>query len=829
MATLYTVGIEVQASAAQQAIARMEKAFERLSGSSRDLNKSTQLLNREFDKAAKGVAGVSKATDEMSQSAEKASNNLTTMRVALGNIIADAVVGGVKSLANQIQQLGANVIRTGAQAEKTAVAFETFLGSAKEAKKVMKEVRDFAATTPFELPEVTNAAKQLLATRTPANELIETIARLGEIAAGADKPLSQLLFIYTQVKNQGRATGEDINQLLNAGLSMEDIARALGKTAKELGQMKGSSQGLQLTFEEVDKVLRSVTSEGGRFAGLMDKLGTTTAVKLSNLNDAFTKIYQSIYDGISPAISGVLDVIVGILDPLGENKTLWAEVNAQALDFKTYLEQNPDIIKTISNGLEEGINVGLKAASDLAKGLLGYLEDNPDAIAKAVEQVDLLIKGLARAYEIIALSVEGWQKIVALGQIFSGGDRITPTSGAERILAAGGSNADAQGFQDEVTRRMRNLPFWDVFNNAKKEEIVREVFEDVLGRVKQQQAKLNQATTDPPPVRKDTEKAITAEVEKQAEALKEELAKKRQLADLEVQRLQQRLDLEKAYGKISQEEILRREAAIRLRRNELALANLALEKALQEQLVKEGKASTPKDFSVQEQALREENTFIQQRLQADTERLNRELRQQESDQRMKAENELFNLRKQHEMEVFRLQREGIQLLQERQLRGRNETEKTVLKLNQEIENAKAASEIERMRYLQSYNADIQEKNSIETQLNRLFELYKDTGAPPEVYREFEALKARDLLLVERINNRNREEGLRLTNEQVKLEQLFENRDNVFINRMQEVLMRLDEDKYPLEMERRLIAAPSGARVEMRAGMAFDQLYGGPKE
>jgi murein DD-endopeptidase MepM/ murein hydrolase activator NlpD len=497
MATLFTVGIEVQASKALQAVQRMEKALGRLGAGSSELSKNTQSLGREYDKAAQQMAGMNREIDTSSRLARQAARSFGVMTVAMGNIASSAILGAFVSLNNQIRQLGANVIRTGAQAEKTAVAFETFLGSAKAARDVMRDVQKFAATTPFELPEVTEAAKQLLATRTSADQLIPTIKMLGEIAAGADKPLSQLLFVYTQIKNQGRALGQDINQLLNAGLSMEDIAKALGKSAKELGEMKGSSQGLQLSFAEVDKVLRSVTSEGGRFYGLMDKLGSTTAVKLSNLNDAFTKIYQSIYEGISPAISGVLDLIVSVLDPLGENKSLWIEINAQALEFQRYLEQNPAIARAVGDAIDQGLRAGLDAAAELAKGLLGYLKENPDAIAKAVNQVDLLVKGLGEAYKIIALAVEGWEKIAALAGAMSGGDRITPTSGAERIMQAGGTAADARGFQEEVARRIGELPFWDAFNNAKKEEIVKQVFQEVLGRVERQQRNIARAGESP--------------------------------------------------------------------------------------------------------------------------------------------------------------------------------------------------------------------------------------------------------------------------------------------------------------------------------------------
>ncbi|MBE9194226.1 hypothetical protein IQ219_02540 [Synechocystis sp. LEGE 06083] len=866
MTTLFTVGIEVQASAAQQAITRTEKAFKRLADGSQSAQVATDKLNKEFqtaanglkyytdaqgrwraengrfvsqaEKAAAGIGGLTKEVDKSSRAIEQASAGLTVMRVALGNVASAAIVGGVRALTNQFQQLSSSVISTGARAEKTAVAFETFLGSAEKAKKVMKDVRDFAATTPFELPEVTEAAKQLLATRTPAEELIGTISRLGEIAAGADKPLSQLLFVYTQIKNQGRATGEDINQLLNAGLSMDDIARALGKSAKELGQMKGSSKGLQLSFEEVQKVLIAVTSEGGRFSGLMDKLGSTTAVKLSNVNDAFTKIYQSIYDGISPAISGVLDVVVGILDPLGENKSLWADVNAQAESFKSYLEDNPAVIKAASDGLEDGIKVGLKAATDLSKGLLGYLEKNPDAIAKAVEKVDLLVKGLGEAYKIIALSVEGWEKLIGAG-------RITPTNGAERIIAAGGTNADAQGFQDEVNRRIGALPWWNAFNNAGKEEIVREVFEEVLAKVEQRQAKIQQAaqTTAPPPqpeAQKQTQQAITTELEKQAQALVSQLPKQRALADLEIQRLQQRLDLERAYGQISQQEVLRREAAIRLRRNELALASLSLEKAEQEQRIKNGESVNRQDFSAQETAIREENAFIQQKLQADIARLERERQDKLAQIQLKSEQDLFNVRLNNEMALHRLQVEHAQILMAGFGRNASPAERKVLDVVGQVYEQEAAIRQAEMEYRRERAGVEQELAMAITERNQLAQAsaYQQINLPngnirnviddPVVWAQITAMDANINRLEAQLSALDQPAIARANNESARMGNAVAAFQNLFPDEFANILRDTRE-----QIDRRLGdiaigATPMAQRPPMLADQAIAQIYDVPR-
>ena len=471
-----TASIEAQKAAAISAYEAIKKSG---TASAQDLANAQAALEKKLKSLDAQLDQTGKKTEDLGQSANKAAEGYTVFK----NILANLGTQVINNLVNSMRGLVGSVIQVGAQAEKTAVAFETFLGSAEKAKQVMEQVRNFAATTPFELPEVTEAAKQLLATKTPADQLIPTIKMLGEIAAGADKPLSQLLFVYTQIKNQGRALGQDINQLLNAGLSMEDIAKALGKSAKEMGEAKASSQGLQLSFEEVDKVLKSVTSEGGRFYGLMDKLGSTTAVKLSNLNDAFTKIYQSIYDGISPAIAGVLDLIVKTLDPLGENKEIWKDVNAQALEFKGYLDANPGLAKELNKALTEGVKVALSAVSDLAKGILGYLQKNPTAIADAVKQMGFLITAMGEFVKLINLSITGWAKIANLiGQIKNAMNlRGTYRDEAVAALGSGGGAAFDRLFEKKAKAELESRPVWNRgLSSADEDRIAEQVLSELL-------------------------------------------------------------------------------------------------------------------------------------------------------------------------------------------------------------------------------------------------------------------------------------------------------------------------------------------------------------
>lgn len=433
------------------------------------LTKKLAELDRQLDQTGESANDAAKEVNALALAGQKAGEGYSIFK----NVLANLATSAIQNMAASLQQLAGNVISVGAQTEKTAIAFETFLGSAEEAKRVMEEVRNFAATTPFELPEVTDAAKQLLAVKTPVDQLIPTIKMLGEIAAGSDKPLGQLLFVYKQIKNQGRAYAEDINQLTNAGLSMADFAKALGIAETQVKEL--ASKG-KIGFAEVDKVIKSMTSEGGRFFGLMDKLGSTTAVKLSNLNDAFTKIYNSIYAGISPALSAVLDIIVQTLDPLGNNQEIWKDLNAQAQEFKTYISQNPGIAEALNKALTTGVKTALQSVTELAKGLLKYLQENPRAIQDAVEAMEGFIEVIGLATKAIIWlgkeinkSMEGWEWMLSPEKRIA--KQIGESMGEDQ------AKAYMAAFETEVKAwEARGMPMWFPGNRQKVAETVAQQF-----------------------------------------------------------------------------------------------------------------------------------------------------------------------------------------------------------------------------------------------------------------------------------------------------------------------------------------------------------------
>lgn len=337
--------------------------------------------------------------------AKQTGEGFTILKGAVASFLGNAAFAAINQITNALQGVAGNIVQVGASAERQAVAFETFLGSAEKAKTLLADLRKFAATTPFELPEVTEAAKTLAAKGVEVNQIIPTIKRLGEIAAGADKPLNQLLFVYGQIKDQGRAMGQDLNQLTNAGISIGDIAKALNIGTGEVRDFV--SQG-KFGFAELEKVIVSVTSEGGRFNGLMDKLGGTTAVKLSNLNDAFTKIYQAAYDKLSPALSTVLDVLNKVLDDIATSDFL-APLTESMQRFADYAK-SPDGVAELSKNIRGAISDLITVVGALAKiftELLPIVGSVSKAIADNITVVKALFAALA-GWIVVSKLIEGF-------------------------------------------------------------------------------------------------------------------------------------------------------------------------------------------------------------------------------------------------------------------------------------------------------------------------------------------------------------------------------------------------------------------------------------
>lgn len=156
-----------------------------------------------------------------------------------------------------------------------SISLATMLGDAKKAQIFMKDLFQFAKETPlFQIEEIGNQAKRLLAVGFAAKDVIPNLRMLGDIAAGVNVPLQRIVLNYSQVRAQGKLTGRELRDFAVAGVPLLDaLSKATGKSTQEIFGMIRSSK---IPFAMVQKAFRDMTNEGGIFANLMERMADTT-------------------------------------------------------------------------------------------------------------------------------------------------------------------------------------------------------------------------------------------------------------------------------------------------------------------------------------------------------------------------------------------------------------------------------------------------------------------------------------------------------------------------------------------------------------------------
>ena len=228
--------------------------------------------------------------------------------------VGKSVVGGVKDLAFASVNLAA-------EAETAAVQFSVLTGSAESAAAVMRDINKFAAETPFESMEITQAAKQLLAFGGSASSLVGELRTLGDLSAGMGIPLTELAEIYGKARIQGRLFMEDINQLQGRGINVT------AELAKEFGNVRDAVEKGKVNFSHLEKALKAMTSEGGGFFGMMLKLSETFQGQLSTLIDNIKAIGRDLGALVLPKLTEIVaetNKLLTAFNSLGDAKWKFA-------------------------------------------------------------------------------------------------------------------------------------------------------------------------------------------------------------------------------------------------------------------------------------------------------------------------------------------------------------------------------------------------------------------------------------------------------------------------------------------------------------------------
>ena len=246
----------------------------------------------------KDVEAIKKQFEQMTNKAvEEGKKQANVWQTLLKGATAYFTLQGAQSFISQM-------VAVRSQFQQLEISFGTMLKSKEKANELMAQLTDLAAKTPFGLEEVSEGAKKLLAFQVPAEEVTETLRRMGDVASGLGVPMGQLIHVYGQVKAQGKLVTNDLYQFMNAGIPIiAELSKVVGKSETEIKDMVSAGK---IGFTEIQAVIKNMTNEGGLFYNLMAEQSKSLGGQISNLRDNFDQMLNEIGKSSEGIVSGAI-------------------------------------------------------------------------------------------------------------------------------------------------------------------------------------------------------------------------------------------------------------------------------------------------------------------------------------------------------------------------------------------------------------------------------------------------------------------------------------------------------------------------------------------
>ena len=226
-----------------------------------------------------------------------------------------AVLGGIGA---GLSALGVASVKAGASLQSTKTAFTNMLGSAEKAQDFLAKMQDFAAKTPFEFSQVSQAAQKFIAFGFSAEQVIPTLTAVGDAAAGVGlgaEGINRITLALGQMAAKSKVQAGEMMQLTETGIpAWKMLADQIGVSVPEAMSMV--SKG---TIDAATGITALVSGMEQSFGSMMDQQSQTISGTWSTLMDGLEQSAAQVGLQIAEALN-----LTGIFQSLGDMLTNFA-------------------------------------------------------------------------------------------------------------------------------------------------------------------------------------------------------------------------------------------------------------------------------------------------------------------------------------------------------------------------------------------------------------------------------------------------------------------------------------------------------------------------
>ena len=240
-------------------------------------------------------------------------------------------------------------VKLAADAEAAQSAFAVLTGSGERAARMLAEIKTFSQQSPLSQATLRDAATTMMSFGVAGDSIIPTLWQIGDLSMGNGERFASMALAFGQVTAAGRLMGQEVLQFINSGFNpLQEIARKTGESMRDL---KARMEAGGISAQEVADALKSATSEGGKFHGMLDARAGTTAGHFAKMQASAAALAQSLGESLLPAANRLMDVITPVVQSLA------------AMDDRT----RANIVT--AGALAVGIGIGVVALSTLVRAV----------------------------------------------------------------------------------------------------------------------------------------------------------------------------------------------------------------------------------------------------------------------------------------------------------------------------------------------------------------------------------------------------------------------------------------------------------------------------
>ena len=299
--------------AAAQAADGLGKSVNTAAGHYIDANGRMRDANGRFVGSAGEAAGAA-------QGLAGGLDGVTRKAFVFGDVLKGLTLAAV---AAGVASVGKRAITLAAELEQAKIGFTTMLGGAKQADQFLRDLTQFAATTPFELRGLVDSSKRLLAFGFEAKGVIPIMTAVGNAVAGlggGKEVLDGVTTALGQMAAKGKVSAEEMNQLAERGIpAWKMLADGIGVSIPQA--MKMAEKG---AIDANTAIVSIINGMNEKFPDMMAKQSQSFSGAMSNLQDsadiALTKIGTAIIEAfhITPMIQAMSAVIGELTESISE-------------------------------------------------------------------------------------------------------------------------------------------------------------------------------------------------------------------------------------------------------------------------------------------------------------------------------------------------------------------------------------------------------------------------------------------------------------------------------------------------------------------------------